>query len=364
VVVIIGGGSSVSTTLLTNGNGVLSVNFGLQANVERLYELGSFSPYDTKTTYQRSFSMTVYGRKPDNSGGTQVRAIIASTTCVDASSESITFNPSACSGAVVGFTDTFFVTSYGYSKDTNSFGQESWSFTNKQVIPSYTGTIYMLRGIPTGQVVTGTDIMTNAQMGIVIDDAASRDSSNNYIEAESGSVSAGFPGIGNMEVTREVVVSSVGGSQGSSTAIDGKRGNASASIPMTLLSWDSIEYKSDSLAALTRPVFSGPAVSIAAKIEDSDFIDLDITSQHVLLVGAWDIIRFSWGSVVKQGLNAVTLDGGTLTSTEFVKARLFTDKDKLCIDTQNHEEDVHSLNMVYRCVVVKEDTGVYDYGAK
>lgn len=232
MVVIIGAGSSVSTSLLTNGTGVISVNIGFQANVERLYQLGSFSPYDSSVTRQRTLSMNVYGKKPSGSGGTQVQVLTPSTTCADAGTIQITFNPSSCAGAISGFTDDFFVTSYSYSKENIGYGQESWSFTTKTILPSYTGTIYMLRGISTGTYATGTDVMTQAQMGFIIDDAASRDSFGNYIESESGSVSAGFPGIGNYEISREVVVYSVGGSDGKNSSIDGKRGQASASIPV------------------------------------------------------------------------------------------------------------------------------------
>ncbi len=131
-----------------------------------------------------------------------------------------------------------------------------------------------------------------------------------------------------------------------------------------ILSWESVEYKSDSLAFLARPKFSGPALTIAARITDNDSIDLDITSQHVLLINSWDIVKFSWGRVITQDCKEVVFDHGTLTSPEATKVRLFKDSDRLLIDTENHEDEKHALNFVYRCVVSTDDCAVYDYKQK
>lgn len=228
--VIIGGGSSITTTLFPNG-GIASVSFGITPTVNRLWQLGSFSPFDTITQNQRNLSINAYGANQAGVGGSQSQALTPSTTCVDAGSLTITVTPGSCGTAVSPFTDTFFATGYNYSKsDKTGYGQESWSFVSKPIVPDYSGTIVMLRGISTGQHQTGTGVATTAQMGVVVDDAASRDSLGNWIEGESGSVSAGFPGLGNYDFTREVVYSQCGGSTGE---IDGYTGTASVQIPMT-----------------------------------------------------------------------------------------------------------------------------------
>lgn len=231
--VIIGGGSSLkSSTFLRDGQGVVSVNFDLQANVERLWQLGSFSPYETTTTKQRTMNVTVYGIRPDNKGGTNIHMLPPSTSCADATSFAIEFNAVVCqTGGSASFRDIFFVNSYSYSKDFQSYGQESWSLQTKPIVDNYAGTIYMLRGIATGRILKpASGILTEAEVGCVIDDAASRDSLGNYIESESGSITAGFPGIGNYDITREVVVANIGGSTGKK---DGYKGTASATIPLT-----------------------------------------------------------------------------------------------------------------------------------
>jgi hypothetical protein len=227
--VVIGSATTLTSTLFSSG-GVVSVNFGIQANINRLFELGSFSPYDTFVQKQRTLSIVVYGKKLSGAGGSQSILVTPSTSCVDTGAISITVNPGVCGTPVNPFTDNFYPTSYSYSKENLGHGQESWSFTSKPILDSYNGTIIFLRGIATGQILTGAGVMTEANMGVVVDTVASRDSLGNFIEGEQGSVSAGFPGIGNYDIQREVVVTRVGGSLGRS---DGKRGQSQVTIPMT-----------------------------------------------------------------------------------------------------------------------------------
>lgn len=226
--VIIGAGTSIVTTLFPQG-GVTSVNFGFRPEINRLWELGSWTPYDTYVVRQQELSLTGYGRTLSGQKGSISLDLTPSTACTDASSVSIAVTPGACGAYVEPFVDDFFPTSYSYSKDVFGFGTENWSFTTKQDIDNYTGTIVMLRGISTGQISTGDGIMSAADMGVVIDDAASKDSNGDYIDGESGSVQAGFPGIGDYSIQREVVVTHVGQSEG---RVDGYKGNASVTIPM------------------------------------------------------------------------------------------------------------------------------------
>lgn len=227
--VIVGGGSSVSSSVLADGTGVVSISFDLQASIERLWQLGSFSPYDSTATKQRSVNLTVYGTKPAGGGGTNSTDLSASTSCADTGSISIEFSSPVCTGGSVSFSGDFFATSYSYSKDVQGFGRETWAFTSKPILDNYTGTIYMLRGMATGQITIGDDMMTESEMGFTVDDTASQDSLGNYIESESGSVSSGFPGLGDFNTKREVVVTSVGGSIAKN---DGYKGECSCSIPV------------------------------------------------------------------------------------------------------------------------------------
>lgn len=128
-----------------------------------------------------------------------------------------------------------------------------------------------------------------------------------------------------------------------------------------VLSWGEIEYKSDNEAFVKNPVFSGPAMSLASKIEGGDSIDLDVTSQHILVLGYWDIINFKWNKVLAQDGESAAMDYGVFTSPEMTKVRLFESGDILLIDTENHEDEKHQYNLVYKTIVAKDDESPYNY---
>jgi len=227
--VIIGSASTVVSPQFPNG-GIVSVQFGFNPQIERLYQLGSFAPYDTTVTRTRTISLTVYGKRADGSGGSLPFNVSPSISCVDTSTVNITVNPASCVSSLLPFAGNYFLNSYGYTKSATGFGQESWSFTSKPDITGYTGTIVMLGGIPEGTISTGPGVMSSTQMGVTVDAAASNDSLGNQIEGETGSVSGGTPGLGNFDIQRHVIVTSVGNSEGK---LDGLTGSASITIPLT-----------------------------------------------------------------------------------------------------------------------------------
>lgn len=228
--VIIGAGTSVSIPSLFPQGGYVSVNFGIQPEVSRLWELGSYSPYTTYTTKQRSFSLVAYGKKPDGTGGSNSISVTPSISCANPTPIPITVTPTSCGYTITPFSGNYYPTSYSYSKDTFGWGQESWAFITEPILDvPYNGTILFLRGIATGQISTGAGFMTEAECGVQYDAAASKDFNGNWIDGESGSVQAGFPGIGEYTIQREHVVTYIGGSNGKK---DGYKGNSSVSIPM------------------------------------------------------------------------------------------------------------------------------------
>ncbi len=208
------------------------MQFGFNPQVTRLWELGSFSPYDSFVQKTRTLTIGVYGSRPDGGGGSSQVSVEPSITCVDAGTVYVTINPASCVSSLSSFAENYFVTGYSYQKENLGYGQETWTFTSKPVIPSYSGSIVMLRGIAEGQIATGDGIMTSGDMGVVVDETASNDSLGANIEGESGSIQAGSPGLGNYDVQRFVIVSTVGASIGKATTIDGLSGQANIQIPM------------------------------------------------------------------------------------------------------------------------------------
>lgn len=230
--ILIGSGTTVVSTQFPNG-GIFSINFGFQPNTNRLFQLGSFQPYDSFIQRQRTVQLNVYGTRPNGDGGSLPISTLPSTSCVDAESISITINPATCAVTITPFTETYFVTSYSYQKENIGYGQESWSMTSRPILSNFGGTVVMLRGIAEGTIATGDGTMTAAQMGVVVDEVGSNDSLGDPIQGENGSVQAGSPGLGSFDIQRSVIVTSVGGSLGLDPAIDGLTGQANISIPMT-----------------------------------------------------------------------------------------------------------------------------------
>jgi hypothetical protein len=231
VAVIIGGGTTIVSTQFPNG-GVVSVNFNFQPSVQRLYQLGSFAVYDSFVQSVRTIQINLYGSRADGAGGSLPIDVTPSTTCIDANAVNITVNPASCVTTLTPFSEDYFLTSYSYQKENLGYGQESWSLTSKPILPSYSGNIVMLRtGFAEGTINTGPGTMDAPDMGMVIDNTSSNDSTGNPIQGETGSVQAG--GIGNFDIQRNIIATQVGGSIGYIPSIDGLTGNASVSIAMT-----------------------------------------------------------------------------------------------------------------------------------
>lgn len=230
--ILIGASTTVTSTQFPN-DGITSVSFGFQPSVNRLFVLGSFTPYDTFVESTRSLQLGIYGTTAGGGGGTLPLDVTPSTSCEDADGVTVTVNPAACGTTLTPFTETYFLTSYSYQKESRGYGQESWSFTTRPIIDNFAGTIVMLRGIAEGTIATGPGTMTAVQMGVVVDEAGSNNALGDPIQGENGSVQAGSPGLGNFDIQRFIIATEVGGSMGLDPTIDGLTGQASVNVPMT-----------------------------------------------------------------------------------------------------------------------------------
>jgi len=207
--IIIGAGTNVTGTF--DGYCVTSANWSYSPNVQRAYCLGSWSPasqYEI-TRPTETVSLTIYA--PGPSFGIQ-----ASQACEDVTSQvNITISPGGCGPNLgSGVTGGFGITSYNWSKEPQSPGQESWSFTRWVGSGSPD---YVIRGISEGQAtdpinVTGITFTGSTNTGT------------------TGSISAGATG--KADLVYYGVVINVGGGTGPT---QGVQGNGSASIPLTPL---------------------------------------------------------------------------------------------------------------------------------
>jgi len=190
-----------------------------------LFELGSIDAFDIQTQEQESISITNYG------GASVAIALAPNTDCTDSTARmDITITPAPCTGSTTPISrtgsDALFITSYSYSKDYQGYGQESWSLQGKPIITGFTGSIAFIQGFAEGNRLDGADIVSND--GIVLADSATGTVGLVDATGRNIQVSAGSPGLGQDDTQEFGRVTSIGSGVGKE---DGKRGNASASIP-------------------------------------------------------------------------------------------------------------------------------------
>ena len=225
MVVIIGAGTTVTSSIITGG--FVSVSFSVSPTVERLFELGSFDPFDINIQTQESISLTNFG------GASSVVTLTPSTSCIDSTARmDVTITPAPCTGSADPITrtglDALFINSYSYSKDFQTFGQESWSLQGKPLLQGFTGSTAFIQGFSEGNQLTGTDIVSDDGVALT----SSTGAGTFDVEGRTLSVSAGSPSIGNDDIQQFGKVTAIGGGVGKE---DGKRGTASANIPHQLI---------------------------------------------------------------------------------------------------------------------------------
>ncbi|HLD90925.1 MAG TPA: hypothetical protein VI911_07935 [Patescibacteria group bacterium] len=128
------------------------------------------------------------------------------------------------------------------------------------------------------------------------------------------------------------------------------------------LSWEKVEYKTDGECLLNNARLSGPALSIANKINPNEFIKLDFYKQYLLFVKNVYIAKLSWGDVVYNKNNTVTLKEAKIVhDTELNRVPQFKHNDFILIDTSNHEDTRHAFSLVYTSYVVDEAGNLYNF---
>lgn len=212
--IVIGAASNAG---IANGNYcVLSVNWGYNPGAQRLYCLGSWSPYETYYRPTETLNLTIYAPGPTYN-------VEPTQDCVDANTIAAYVDPAACGDETYdGFDGQWWVTGYSYNKDDASMpGQETWSLTRWKDLTTAdpnpattTEPSYVMRNISEGQ---GT---LNAGLSFL---------AAGLVQSTTGNVSAG--GFGRADTVYIGTIDQVGG--GSSTA--GETGQGSATLNYTQL---------------------------------------------------------------------------------------------------------------------------------
>lgn len=211
--IIIGFGTLVGG--IFSGACATNVSWGYSPNVQRLYCLGTISPWASIEKPTENMSVTVY------QGSVSSQTVTPSTSCSDITSVSASVSPSSCGGSVEGMSGQWYIASYSYSKgDPNVPGQETWSLQRwvEGSDPSLSpAPDYVIRNITEGQ----ATIYPATALGITF--------TGTVLSGRQGSV--GAAAVGQANDTYYGMVTQVGGA----SLGGGDIGNSSANAQLTPL---------------------------------------------------------------------------------------------------------------------------------
>jgi hypothetical protein len=219
--IIIGANTQVTGDV----QGVISAQWGISPQINRLWQLGSWDPYFQLATRVSNVSLTIYA------GGGPTISLQPATACVDSSAVlNVTITPGSCGAIPAGLGGNFtvYLSSYSYNKgDAVGFGQQSYSgqdwpggagpgggganveFTDAPSV--------VLQGRAEGNETTDVGLSTGVAFSGGWD-----------VYGTQGSVSAGFPGVGQANEVRHGLIDQVSNGD---LRNDGKTGQSSVNIP-------------------------------------------------------------------------------------------------------------------------------------
>lgn len=218
--IIIGGMTTV--IIDASSDGFQSVNWSVQVQPTRLWELGSWSMYKTQvaktitvnvTTYASVLNSVVLVPNEDCSNSTAIKNIsISITQCGDVEIPDMED------------LSEMFVMSYSYSKsDPNTFGTETWQY-QKWVEADAEGDDFINVGAPSSVIQGKAEGSWGGNVGnpgVILD-------VDGQVTGQQGNVSAGFPGMGNFDETTYGLVNTIGDG---TLEEAGKTGQSNATIP-------------------------------------------------------------------------------------------------------------------------------------
>jgi hypothetical protein len=211
------------TTVLVDGvsDGYQSISWNINRQPNRLWQLGSWTPWRTQVGATLSISLTSYA------GALAAINLSPSTSCTNSTAiKTIVINADTCgTGGATNINEpNMYINSYSYAKgDPIGFGTESWSF-QKWLESGVAGAEFIQMPEPTYVLqgrAEGSRQGDVSNLGVTF-------LPEGIVEGEQGSVSAGFPGVGNSDVIELGLVSSIGGG---SLEDGGRTGQSSATIP-------------------------------------------------------------------------------------------------------------------------------------
>jgi len=225
--IILGSATIVSVDGETEG--IISANWGISPQVNRLWQLGSWTPYKTTVSRLRNVNLTMYA-----GAGPEFPSLTPAASCANSDIKmTVIITPQGCGTGISELGGTFevYVSSYSYDKgDAVGFGQQSYAGQewvdatpaeeNEENDIIFLGApSYILLGISEATITADDGLDT----GVVLNAAWN-------VEGTQGNVSAGSPGIGTANTTVYGIPISI---DNGSLVARGLTGQASVTIPHT-----------------------------------------------------------------------------------------------------------------------------------
>lgn len=120
------------------------------------------------------------------------------------------------------------------------------------------------------------------------------------------------------------------------------------------LRWANIDKNKEDVCSLFGACFFGPVIKEIKDIKDNDSIVIDFTPQYNNIISSYYFVTLKWGSASlareKIYLRDVYLVGNYVSEISNI-----SETDYILVDTEDHEEDVHMFNLVYKGYVVNVD---------
>lgn len=120
------------------------------------------------------------------------------------------------------------------------------------------------------------------------------------------------------------------------------------------LRWSSLEKNKDEVCSLFGCCFYGPVIKEVKQINPNDSIVIDFTPQYSKVLSSYYFATLRWGAVNVEREKIYLRD--VYLSGPFVNGLLDIEENfSILIDTENHEEDVHMFNLVYKGFIVNRE---------
>ena len=127
--------------------------------------------------------------------------------------------------------------------------------------------------------------------------------------------------------------------------------------------WNKATYDEDGTAKLEGCYLSGPAIKEVLQMNENDGIVLDFATQYMIFIKYYYVAKLVWQGV-KHDVDKIYLSNVTLSNRYLNSIPKLNDKDYIVIDTKDHENAKHQINLSYKSYLIKSDGELYNFGSK